>query len=60
MSNESKQPDKRDITEDEQDVEGNSMLLYEQARVNAREREQQVQKSARDARLLEDSKTQKR
>jgi hypothetical protein len=36
------------------------MLLYEQARMVARERERDVQKNARDARILEERKRQKR
>ena len=60
MTEKTDQPDKRDQPETEEDVEGHSMLLYEQARMVARERERDIQKHARDARILDERKGQKR
>ena len=60
MTENTDQPDKRDQPETEEDVEGHSMLMYEQARMVVRERERDVQKHARDARILEERKRQKR
>jgi hypothetical protein len=60
MTETPEQPDKRDVPEDEQDVEGHSMLMYEQARTVQRERERDIEKHAREARMLEERKRQKR
>jgi hypothetical protein len=60
MTENKEQPDQNEEPENEQDVEGHSMLMYEQARMVVRERERDMQKHARDARMLEDRKTQKR
>jgi hypothetical protein len=59
MNDQTKQPDETDKPEDEQDVEGHS-LLYEQARTVMRDRERDMQKHARDARMLQERKDQKR
>jgi hypothetical protein len=60
MTEKTDQPDKRDEPQTEEDVEGHSMLMYEQARVVTRERERDIQKHAKDARMLEEQKHQKR
>ena len=56
MTKKTDQPDNRDQPEDEQDVEGHNMLMYEQARLVVRERERDVQKHARESRMLEERK----
>jgi hypothetical protein len=60
MTEKTDQPDKRDQPETEEDVEGHSMLMYEQARMIVRERERDVQKHAQEARLREDRNRGKR
>ena len=60
MTEKTDQPDSRDQQETEEDVEGHSMLMYEQARMIVRERERDVQKHAQEARLREDRKREKR
>ena len=60
MTEKNDRPDQEDLPEDEQDVEGHSMLMYEQARLVTRERERDVQKHAQEARMLEERKRQKR
>ena len=59
-TNKTDQPEKPDLPADEEDVEGHNMLMYEQARLVVRERERDMQKHARDARMLEERKRQKR
>ena len=54
------QPDSNEQPADEQDVEGHNMLMYEQARMITRERQRDAEQHARDARLLEERKRQKR
>ena len=60
VSENANKPDERDNPENDEDVEGHNMLMYEQARVLQREREREVQRHARDARLIEERKNQKR
>jgi hypothetical protein len=68
MSDQAEQTNQSDKTDqpegvsqgDEQDTEGHSLLMYEQARALQRDRERDMQKHLRDARLKEDGKNQKR
>lgn len=60
MSDRPEQADQQDAPEDEKDLEGHSLLMYEQARTVQRERERDIQKRAQEARMLEESKRQKR
>ena len=60
MTEKAEQPDKRDQPEDEKDLEGHSMLMYEQARTVQRERERDIEKHARESRMLEERNRQKR
>ena len=60
MTENKDQTDKNDQPEGDEDVEGHSMLMYEQARVVTRERERDIQKHAQEARMIEERKRQKR
>ena len=60
MTDKTNEPDKGDLPEDEKDVEGHSMLVYEQARMVVHERQREAQKHAHEARMLEERRRQKR
>ena len=60
MTDKTDQPDTTQQPEAEDDTEGHSLLMYEQARMVVRERERDAQKHARQARMLEERKNQKR
>lgn len=47
-------------TDDEMDVEGQSMFLYEASRQMARQHEREAKQAAREAKLLKDAKSQNR
>ena len=58
MTEENKKPDASELPDEEQDTEGHSMLLYEHGRTLTRERERDIEKAAREARMLEERKRQ--
>ena len=60
MTEKTEQPDTPDQPTTEEDVEGHSMLMYEQARMAVRDRERDVQKHAQESRILDERKRQKR
>jgi hypothetical protein len=60
MQDNKEDKDKRETEEPETDTEGHSMFLYEAARQMTRQHEREAQEAGRQAKLLKQSKEQKR